>query len=197
MHNAIMVGERIYLRPVEVTDADILAAITATETENFMYRGRMPYSPLAFANGIREGYKRSPPPSIAFAVCLRGDDRCIGMVGIDSIDYVNRTGETFTDLGPAAIRNQGYGTEAKHLLLEYAFDRLQLHSLRSVVMEPNTRSVAALMKQGYRPAGRLQSADVKNRRYHDALFFDVLRDEWLAARDAWRRQRAAGGGERR
>jgi len=191
MHNPIMVGERIYLRPIEVTDAETLATITATETENFMYRGRMPYSPLAFASGIREGYKQSPPPSIAFAVCLRDDDRCIGMVGIDAIDYVNRTGETFTDLGPAEVRNRGYGTEAKHLLLEYAFDRLQLHALHSVVMEPNTRSAAALMKQGYHAVGRLKSADVKDRRYHDALFFDVMRDEWIAARDIWREQRAA------
>lgn len=183
MHNPIMVGERLYLRPVEVADAEMLAAITATETENFMYRGRMPYSPLAFAHGIGEGYKQIPPPSVAFTVCLRGDDRGIGMVGIDGIDYVNGTGETFTDLGPAEMRGKGYGTEAKHLLLEYAFDRLHLHALRSVVMEPNTRSVAALMKQGYRPAGRLKWVDVKGGRYHDALLFDLLRREWLAARE--------------
>lgn len=195
MRNAIMTGGRIYLRPVEIADAETLAAITAAETENFMYRGRMPYSPLAFAHGIREGYTQMPPPSIAFAVCLREDDRCIGMVGIDAIDYINRTGETFTDLGPAEVRGRGYGTEAKHLLLAYAFDRLHLHALRSVVMEPNTRSVAALMKQGYQAAGRLQWADVKNGRYHDALFFDVTRDDWLAASDAWRGKREAGSGQ--
>lgn len=186
MPNAIVVGARVYLRPVEVSDAETLAAITATETENFMYRGRMPYSPLAFASGIRDGYTQVPPPSIAFAVCLRADDRCIGMVGIDGIDFVNRTGNTFTDLGPADVRNQGYGTEAKHLLLAYAFDRLHLHALRSVVMEPNTRSVAALMKQGYHAAGRLKWVDIKDGRYHDALYFDVTRADWLAARDAWR-----------
>ncbi|MGI8857463.1 MAG: GNAT family N-acetyltransferase [Thermomicrobiales bacterium] len=122
-------------------------------------------------------------------VYLRADDRCIGELGVDSVDYVNRTGETYTELGPPAIRNQGYGTEAKHLLLEYCFDRLQFHVLRSVVFEHNTRSVAALMKQGYRPAGRLEWVDVKGGRYHDALLFDVMRDEWRAARDAWRAAR--------
>lgn len=182
MRNPVMVGERIYLRPVEIADAEMLAAITATETENFMYRGRMPYSPLAFAAGIREGYAQIPPSSVAFTVCVRDDDRAIGMVGIDSIDYVNRTGETFSDLGPPEVRSKGYGTEAKHLLLEYAYDRLHLHVLRSVVMEPNTRSVAALMKQGYQPAGRLIWGDVKGSRYHDVFLFDLLRDEWLAAR---------------
>lgn len=183
MRNPIMVGEQVYLRPLDVADAEALAAITATETETFMYRGRMPHSPLAFAGGIGAGYDQVPPPSVAFAVCLRAGDRCIGMVGVAELDYVNRTGETFTDVGPAEMRNRGYGTEAKHLLLEYAFDRLHLHAIRSAVMEPNTRSVAALMKQGYRPAGRLAWAEVKGGRYHDLLFFDLLRDDWIAARD--------------
>ncbi|MCA1670291.1 MAG: GNAT family N-acetyltransferase [Thermomicrobia bacterium] len=121
------------------------------------------------------------------------DDRCIGMVGVDGIDYLHRTAETFSALGPAEFRNQGYGTEAKHLLLEYCFDHLHLHALRSSVFAANTRSAAALIKQGYREAGRLKWADVKGGIYQDDLLFDVMRDEWLAARDAWRAKRAAGG----
>jgi RimJ/RimL family protein N-acetyltransferase len=185
MRNPIMVGERLYLRPAEVTDAGTLAAITATETDTFMYRGRMPYSPLAYAHVLAQEYKAQPPREISLAVCLREDDRCIGLVGVVGIDYVNRTGETFAELGPAEVRNRGYGTEAKHLLLAFCFDRLQLHVLRSSVFEDNTRSVAALMKQGYQPAGRLKWGDVKGGRYHDVLLFDVMRDEWLIAHEAW------------
>jgi RimJ/RimL family protein N-acetyltransferase len=69
-------------------------------------------------------------------------------------------------------------------MLAFCFDHLQLHVLRSSVFEDNTRSVAALMKQGYREAGRLTWADVKGGRYHDMLLFDLLRDEWLAAQKA-------------
>lgn len=191
MRNAMMVGERVYLRSFETADAEILAEITATETDTFMYRGRAPFSPLAYERDIGEAYKGEQPPFVAFIVALRADDRSIGMVGAVSIDYLNQTAETFSELGPAAFRNQGYGTEAKHLLLEYCFDRLHLHVLRSSVFEANARSAAALMKQGYREAGRLQWADVKGGRYHDDLMFDLLRDEWLAARDAWRAKRAA------
>jgi len=191
MRNPIMVGERVYLRPFETADAETLAQITATETDTFMYRGRAPFSPLAYERDLGEAYKGDYPSWIAFVVALRADDRCIGQVGVDGIDYIHRTAETYSELGPAEFRNQGYGTEAKHLLLEYCFDRLHLHALRSSVFEANTRSAAALMKQGYREAGRLQWADVKGGRYHDDLMFDLLRDEWLAARDAWRAKRAA------
>jgi RimJ/RimL family protein N-acetyltransferase len=184
MHNPIIAGERVYLRAVEAADAETLAQISALETDTFMYRGRKPFSPLAYAHAISREYTQEPPSAITLAVCLREDDRCIGGLGVDSVNYVNRTGETYTQLGPAEIRNKGYGTEAKHLLLEYCFNRLHFHVLRSVVFEHNTRSVAALMKQGYRPAGRLKWVDVKGGRYHDALLFDVLRDEWLAARSS-------------
>lgn len=190
MRNPIMTGERVYLRPFETADAETLAQISATETETFMYRGRKPFSPLAYERDTAEAYKGDYLPWIAFVVALRADDRCIGMVGVYPIDYVNRTAETFSQVGPAEFRNQGYGTEAKHLLLEYCFDRLHLHVLRSSVFEANTRSAAALLKQGYREAGRLKWAEVKGGIYQDDLLFDLLRDEWLSARDAWRAKRA-------
>lgn len=190
MRNPIMSGERVYLRAFETADAETLAAIAATETDTFMYRGRAPFSPLAYERDIGATYKGDYPPWIAFTVALRTDDRCIGQVGVYPIDYLNRTAETYSELGPAEFRNQGYGTEAKHLLLEYCFDRLHLHVLRSSVFEANTRSAAALRKQGYREAGRLKWIDVKGGRYHDDLLFDITRDEWRAARDAWRTKQA-------
>lgn len=72
------------------------------------------------------------------------------------------------------------------LLLEYAFDRIQLHVLHSWVREGNERSIAALSRQGYRPAGQRYRGAVRDGFYVDHLIFDLLRDEWLAARDAWR-----------
>jgi len=186
MRNPLLVGERVYLRPLEVADAEALARLTTEETETLMERGRFPVSPLGFERWIAAAHERQPPNDVYFAVCLQDGDRFIGIVNVKDIDWINRTGETGTGLGPAAIRSQGYGTEAKLLLLEYCFDRLHLHAVWSHVWEPNARSAAALAKQGYRFAGRLKWDDVKGGVYRDALLFDLLRDDWLAARDAWR-----------
>ncbi len=189
MRNPILVGERVYIRPLEESDAQVLADIHAAETETFMDRGRMPVGPLSWKKYIAEIHKLQPPRDIDFAVCLKADDRFIGFNGVVDIDWVNRTGETESDFGPADIRSQGYGTDAKHLLLEYCFDVIQLHVVQSIVWEPNTRSAAAVMKQGYQLAGRLKYADVKNGVFRDALVFDLKRDDWIAARDAWRARR--------
>lgn len=189
MRNPLLVGERLYLRPLEVADAEDLARLTTEESETLMERGRIPVSPIGFERWIKEAHERQPPNDVYFAVCLKADDRFIGIVNVKDIDWINRTGETGTGLGPAEIRGQGYGTEAKHLLLEYCFDRLHLHAVWSHVWEPNARSAAALAKQGYRLAGRLKWDEVKGGVYRDALLFDLLRDDWLAARDVWRATR--------
>ncbi|CAA9555390.1 MAG: hypothetical protein AVDCRST_MAG49-2869 [uncultured Thermomicrobiales bacterium] len=192
MRNATIVGERLYLRPLEAEDAEPIARAFASETETFFDRGRLPASPLGFAHAITAPAPGHGPPEVVdFAVCRRADDRLVGSVAILDLDWVNRTGETASHLLGPEFRGQGYGTEAKHLLLEYAFDRLGLHALTSWVWEPNARSAAALAKQGYRPAGRVRWRDIKGGVYRDSLIFDVLRADWVAARDAWRAATAA------
>ncbi|HVB65780.1 MAG TPA: GNAT family protein [Nitrolancea sp.] len=189
MRNPILVGERVYIRPLEESDAPLLSDIYAAESETFMDRGRLPVGPLAWKKWIIELHKVQPPRYIDFAVCLIENDQLIGYNGVGDIDWINRTGETESDFGPAEIRSQGYGTDAKHLLLEYCFDIIQLHAVRSEIFEPNTRSAAAVTKQGYRPAGRYRYADVKNGVFRDTLIFDLTRPEWIVARDSWRARR--------
>jgi RimJ/RimL family protein N-acetyltransferase len=192
MRNPIMIGERVYLRPLEAADAEKFARDEAVETDTFMLRHRFLGSPISGEHWIAKLHEHQPPDAFELAVCLKEDDRPIGTVGIEDIDWVNRTGETGSWLTLPEYRGKGFGTEAKHLLLEYAFDQLQFHILMSTVWEPNTRSAAALAKQGYRPAGRFRWFEIKDGAYRDMLVFDVTRDEWLAARDAWRASRARG-----
>lgn len=191
MRNPLVIGPRLYLRPSEKEDGNDLARFQAIEPETFMERGRVPFSPLAFDALIERVYKQQPPEDVWLTACLKTDDVSIGTFQLFDIDWINRSAETGAWIHDPAYRGQGYGTEAKHLLLEYAFDHLHLHVINSYVWEPNTRSAAAVLKQGYRPAGRLKWEDIKHGVHRDALQFDILRDEWVVARDAWRASLAA------
>jgi RimJ/RimL family protein N-acetyltransferase len=199
MRNPVLVSERLYLRPFEIDDARMLAEEYAKETETFMERGRDMFSPYTFEHFIREMYKQQPTSGeVQFAVCLTENDLCIGMIGLEFVDLINGVAETGSWFHNPNYRNKGYGTEAKHLILEYAFDRLHLERIISMVFEANTRSAAALAKQGYKPAGRLKWEDVKDSRYQDMLLFDLLREDWIEYRELWRedqqrRKEAAAG----
>jgi RimJ/RimL family protein N-acetyltransferase len=183
----MLVGRRIYLRPLEASDGEILAAAIAAEPETFHDNGRVPTSPLAFGHWIERLHGDGLPSEIFFAVCRIADDAFLGCVGVDHVDWINRTAETGISLIPSE-RGQRQGTEAKFLLLEYCFDHLHFHAVKSHVWEPNTRSAAALQKQGYRLAGRMKWDGLKDGVWRDTLVFDLLRDEYLAARQSWEQQ---------
>jgi RimJ/RimL family protein N-acetyltransferase len=183
MRNPIVIGERLYLRPFDLEDADASARGSHQETETFMNRGRLLVSPvIGFAQTAGTDPAGSVPASVTFAVCRKSDDRYLGMVDLDGIDLINGVAETGSWFHNPEDRGQGYGTEAKHLLLEYAFDRLHLERIVSRVFEPNTRSVAALEKQGYKAAGRIRYHEWCKGRFQDMLLFDLTREEWALAR---------------
>ena len=181
--NAMMIGERIYLRPYEVEDAEKIAVRSRQEPETFFDNGRELRSGIGFAQWIRKLAEDDPPEWIRFAIVLRENDEIIGGNGLAGIDWVHKTAETETFIDLPEYRGGGLGSEAKHLLLEYAFERLGLHQVRSFVWDFNTRSAAALRKQGYRDAGGFHWTGIKGSRFAGDYLFDYLASEWRAYRD--------------
>jgi RimJ/RimL family protein N-acetyltransferase len=177
---AVMVGPRVYLRAMQLEDAEPFTRWMRQETETFWASGRFVGSPVGFQHAVREGHKENLPPSVGWVVCLRENDEPIGGVDFDDIDYIHRTAETGSWIGRPEYRGGGYGSEAKHLLLEWGFTRLSLHMVRSKVDFPNTRSAAALRKQGYSEAGRYNWDSNLYGTFGNAVVFDLLATEWRA-----------------
>lgn len=179
--NAIAVGPRLYLRPLEPRDAEELARGYAEETESAHDQGRELISPVSLWEWNKSHAAETPPPTIRFAIVARADETVIGANGLVAIDWVHRSAVTETEIVRQEYRGAGYGTEAKHLLLEYAFLRLGINMVRSYSWAYNTRSCQALVKQGYRVAGGLTWTGVKNAEFVNDVVFDLLADEWRAA----------------
>jgi RimJ/RimL family protein N-acetyltransferase len=178
--NAGIVGERVYLRPFMTSDIDESVLWGRRETETFFMQGRrLPFG-SKFAAEVREDESKEHLEYIFFSVCLRETDEFIGEVGLMQVDLVHRNAETASWFHRPDYRAQGYGSEAKHMLLEYAFDRLGLHMLESTVRFENTRSAAALRKQGYRDSGRICWTSNREGTFVNTAAFDLLADEWRA-----------------
>ncbi len=184
--NAVMVGRRVYLRQFEPGDAVEEATWLRREPETFFDIGRHLWSSVGAAQWREEGQKQSLPGNISFVVCLRENDEFIGSVDLIGVDYWSRFAETGSFFHRSGYRGGGYGSEAKQLLLEYAFDILGLHSLQSWVYFENTRSAAALRKQGYTEAGRINWLYPNKGTLDNFVVFDLLAEEWRAMpREAW------------
>jgi RimJ/RimL family protein N-acetyltransferase len=178
--DAVVSGDRLYLRPITVADASAMAKMALEETEN-VHEPRWPRSQLLTASVHRSLGDSEPPDWLRFAICLRESGELIGANGLLDIDLVNGTAETETEIFRAEYRGAGLGTEAKHLLLDYTFDTLGLHMVRSFVWQSNPRSAAALRKQGYRECGVVTWREFSGEPRGDWVF-DLLASEWRAAR---------------
>ena len=180
--NAVLTGDRLYLRALEPEDAKLISQWMREDADVSYPEGRFPHGPITMGQMISEIAKSETPDWPRFGIVLRENDELIGANGLEDLDLLHRTAWTETEIWRPAHRSQGYGTEAKHLLLEYAFERLGLHTVFSWVSEYNTRSAAALRKQGYRDAGYFAWADFYKDEFTGGFVFDYLATEWRAAR---------------
>lgn len=178
--NAIAVGSRVYLKPIDKDDAEALARWTRRETDTSFGHSRVLASKLSKVESRLPETKDKLPEIIAFAVRLRETDEILGDVGLLGVDYLNRFAETYSWMYNPAFRGGGYGSEAKHLLLDYTFNTLGLYSVQSSVAMENLRSAAALRKQGYTEAGRVNWIRATDGGYTGDVVFDLLADEWRA-----------------
>jgi RimJ/RimL family protein N-acetyltransferase len=178
--NAIRIGPRVYLRPPQASDAQAFAHWSLREVDTNWDNGRWPAGREGLARWFRKQQEGAPPESIDLAVCLRDTDAFIGLVGVMDIDYRHGYAESASMMLDPSYREAGYGSEAKHLLFDYVFNTIGLHSLQSWVMFENPRSAAALRKQGYREVGRDHWISFRDGRFVSFVAFDLLAAEWRA-----------------
>jgi RimJ/RimL family protein N-acetyltransferase len=180
--NVIIAGERLSLRPFDPADGALASRWLMQDTDDSFPNGPDVVNPWVYGQRFVALAKETPPTWPRFAIVRNEDGLLIGANGIENLDLLHRTAETESTIFHPDFRGQGYGTEAKHLLLDYAFDRLGLHMVYSWVSEFNTRSAAALRKQGYREAGYFAWAHPYQGNFTGGWYFDYLAEEWRAAR---------------
>lgn len=176
-------GKRIRLRALDPeTDTPLLASWMNDEsTRHFLGEKRaFPISLASEKQWVEKLAAKMPPEDIVFGIELKKGTCLIGVTGLHDIDWVTRKATTGTKIGPAELRSQGYGTEAKQLLLAYAFNTLNLNRIQCNIIVYNGASRRYCEKCGYHEEGVMRQAVYKNGQYHDLLMLAVLKDDWLA-----------------
>lgn len=146
-------GEHVLLRPLEPEDAPTIQP-WMNDPEVTQYLMRVFPIPLAveveWINGL---YKREN--EVVLGIVTVADSKLIGSIGLHQINWRHRTANTGTVIGEKECWGKGYGTEAKMLLLDLAFNALDLFVIQSKVLAHNGRSLAYGRKCGYEEVGRL------------------------------------------
>lgn len=183
MSGPFLIGRHVQLRPFEEEDASTLADWINDPEIRMNVLARFPKSIKNEKEWLASMSSGSGlPRDVVLGIERVKDRRLIGSIGLHQIDWVNRRAMTGMFLYSVAMRGKGYGTEAKNLLLDYAFGELGLYSVYALTNVGNEASIAALRKQGYTQSGVHRRAALLRGRRVDSLYFDLLLEEWEAMR---------------
>ena len=170
-------GKKTILRPLLESDIPLLLKwINDPEIRQFVSR-IFPATENEERGWLERLHRSSEKEVVLMIETLRGVP--IGTMGIHRINWVNRVGTTGAMIGEKSFWGKGYGTDAKMILLDYAFNKLNLRKIVSRVFAYNKRSLAYSLHCGYRIEGRLSRAHFNNGRYWDEYVLGLFRHWWL------------------
>lgn len=180
MGSALLRGERVRLTNLARADAATVASWY--QDAEFM---RLYDATAAFPKTVEEilatieEAQRSAKEYL-FAVRAVADDALIGQATIGGILWTHRVGWVSLALAPD-YWGQRYGTEALSLLLQFAFQELNLRRLQLTVFDYNERALALYARAGFRHEGTYRQFLDRDGVRHDMLLMGLLVDEWRAA----------------
>lgn len=169
-------SKRVVLRPVMREDVPLLIKwINDPDVRKYLSA----YMPMMEADEDEwfENLHKRKPGDIILTIVV--DGKAIGTMGIHKIDTRNRTAETGALIGEKEYWGKGYGSEAKMLLLNYAFNTLNLRRIGSSLFEFNERSYKYSLKCGYKEEGRRRKRYFVDGKYWDEILLAVFREDWL------------------
>lgn len=171
-------GIRVRLRPVQDDDLDALVPLANDEGVARWTDLPHPYTRGHAAKVIALAHEELRLGQSAFlAVCDVDSDELMGMTSLSNLDLESKNAEVGIWLGRPYWGN-GLAMEAFDLLLEIAFQRLDLTKLYGVVLEGNEASVNLLERFGFHEEGRLRWHTKRDGTWMDKIFYGLLREEW-------------------
>lgn len=179
MQTPFLIGSAIYLRPLDLADVPQLLTWMNDPEVTRQLRAYRPIMRVWEEEFLRK--LSTSETDIALGIMVREPEQFIGVTGLHRLDVGNRHAAFGITIGETSAWGKGYGTEVTRLMVQYAFDRLNLNRVWLHVYEFNERARRVYQKVGFRPEGRLRQDTFRDGRYWDTLVMGVLRDEWRAS----------------
>ena len=116
---------------------------------------------------------------LAFAIIEKSTNKVVGSTRFMKANLANKRVEIgFTFLGKTWQKTR-INTEAKYLLLTYAFEKLLLNRVELITDYLNSTSRNAILRLGAKEEGILRSHMVMpNGRVRDSVLYSIVRHEW-------------------
>ena len=167
----------VRLRAMRDGDEDVLYR-AFTDLEVWEQRSPHPPRPVTLEAFRARAAKRASDDSAAEFV-IEAAGRAVGGCSLFGVDALAHHAEIGISL-IADARGHGIGTAALTQLVEFGFDRWNLHRLHLIVLASNLAARAAYRKVGFVEEGTLREHAWVRGRWDDEVRMGLLRSEWRA-----------------
>lgn len=177
MKNPFIIGDMVYLRAFEPGDEKIIAI-----SENHpIARETLYYARPSSLETLRDKLQRmnNDPNSIIFTICTKEPDNPVGMAAFVRIDWVGRMAIYYIAIAESENRLKGFGSETTRLIMDYAFNTLNLNRVQLHVAVENEKAIAVYKKTGFQIEGTLRQAMYRDGKYHNFYVMGLLKSDFL------------------
>lgn len=149
------------------------------ETTRFMQKHYYPNTEELELEFLKESISTSKT-KLQLGICDVKGGPIVGVVGLNDIDYMNQKAEVSMIIGEARYQKVKYMVEAFRLIMNHAFNNLNLHRIYggSIVNEWAELLCRTL---GFKREGVLRQDVFKNGKYNDVYLIGVLKEEFEQA----------------
>lgn len=170
-------NENITLRAIEKEDYLLLKElINDPDIESMVVGWSFPVSTEQQMNWIDN--QANDNKNVRFIIDINSIG-AVGLISLSGIDYKNRTATMNIKLNKEdRIRKKGIGYKTVNMVIEYAFDQLNMNCLTANILQYNIASKRLFEKCGFELEGTLRSRVYKNGDYHDLLTYSLLRGDY-------------------
>ncbi len=180
MFDPLFAGKLVRLAAPQPEDRSLLAA-WSRDDEYMRLLDDDPVRPLSeSAYGFLDN--ASSHDSTYFHIRTLAGGRMIGFCVLHSIKWASQSAELAIGIGDSDYRGSGCGTDALRVLLNYAFDELNLYRVGLTVLAYNSRAIRVYERLGFVREGAKRDAVQRAGKRYDLVLYGILRSEWQAAR---------------
>lgn len=175
--DCFLTGKKICLRPIKASDINrrYLSWLNDAEVTKYIETGQFPVTKKDLETFYKE-IKKSRT-DVMFAMIEKKTGSHIGNIKLGGINWVHRYADLGIMIGDKKYWGKGCGAEACTLLLEYAFNRLNLNKVFLGIYATHKKAIRTYQKSGFKIEGKLKNMLIIDGKYTDKILMGILASE--------------------
>lgn len=168
-------GQNIFLRALEPEDLEFVYAVENDENIWEVSNTQTPYSKFLIRQYLKNAQQDIyEAKQIRLAICKIDTAKAIGLIDLFDFDAKNKRAGIGIIIQNETNRNQGSGKEALDLLVNYAFQKLQLHQVYANIGANNEASLKLFTTFGFQKIGAKKDWTFHEGKYFDEELFQLI-----------------------